>query len=275
MSSLFVLTSDMHVGSKLALCPPRFTLDEGGTYSANKGQLWMWPRWLEFWSIVQELKPKYDELYFGFVGEFRDGTYFTEQSITTNEATISKMVHAVLQPAKELKPDYTFVWRGSRAHSGNASFFDELMADGLKNKLNVQPNPTTGQLASWELNLWIEDVLFDITHHVSMGRLPHTEGPSIARAAKLLEANYGRKERLPDIAIRGHQHRMYDTGDIAPIRMITLPSWKFPDAFIMKLSQSRIPHFGGVIIEIDGGIKNVTKYKVSPRRQTAWKKKAS
>jgi hypothetical protein len=276
MSSIFALISDLHCGSKLALCPPAITLDEGGTYRANKGQLWLWPHYLKFWEVVKEKTTKKfmqsrPDLYLGFVGEFRDGVHFTSQSITTNEADIAKMVRQALQPAIELEPDYSFVWRGSRAHSGNASWFDEFIADGLKDELNVQPD-IDGRYAAWERNLWIEDVLFDITHHVSMGRLPHTEGPSVARAANLLAQYYERDERLPDVAIRGHQHRMYDTGDIAPIRMITLPSWKFNDAYIMKLTQSRIPHFGGVVFEIDGGIKDVVKYRVSPRRQAAWKK---
>ena len=42
------VTSDLHAGSTVALCPPKVQLDDGGKYEASKAQLWLWECWLDF-----------------------------------------------------------------------------------------------------------------------------------------------------------------------------------------------------------------------------------
>lgn len=279
--SLHVIISDLHVGSKLALCPPTARLDKGGTYRANKAQLWLWPRWTKLWELVGEMRQG-QELYLSIIGEFRDGIKFTAESITTNEADITRMVLDTLEPVKAVKPDYTFCFRGSQAHSGLAAWYDEFIATHLEKELNVQANPNTGDMASDSLNYWIDDILFDVTHHVSMGRLPHTEAASVARAINVLMARYGRKERLPDFVLRAHNHRMFDSGNLVKadlgngeqqaVRMLTTPGWKFPDSFLHKYSQSVVPHFGAWILQIDGDKVEVIPYREQPRRGKAWRK---
>jgi hypothetical protein len=151
MSSLLAIVSDLHSGSKLALCPPVITLDEGGTRRAPVHQIWLWQRWLSFWDKVEALRGRgkaRKELYIVINGEIRDGIKHSSQSITTNEADIFKICRSVLEPVISLKPDYSFIYRGTEAHSGRAGWFDELMADGLKEELNVQKNPNTKQLSS-------------------------------------------------------------------------------------------------------------------------------
>jgi len=104
--------------------------------------------------MVKELRQG-QELYIICNGEFRDGVHFTAESFTTNEADITRAVLDVLEPIRECKPDYTFCFRGSQAHSGLASWYDEFIAQYIAEDFNVQPNPNTGDYASDSLNLWI------------------------------------------------------------------------------------------------------------------------
>ena len=46
---LLRITSDLHAGSTVAICPPRVQLDDGGEYHASKAQRWLWERWKDFW----------------------------------------------------------------------------------------------------------------------------------------------------------------------------------------------------------------------------------
>lgn len=275
MSSLFVVISDLHSGSTLALCPPAITLDEGGTYRANKYQMWLWQRWLDIWERVEQLRGD-KELYLAIVGEIGEGHHHNSvQLISVNKIDQFRIAHKVLEPIKALKPDYTFIFRGTEAHSGPGGWFDELMADGLRDELNVQENPDTKQLASWYLNLWIEGIQFDITHHAKTGNLPWTGAGAVERGAIELSWYYlSRGEKVPQVAIRGHKHSMFDTGDNAPIRMLTLPGWKFPDSYLHKVAAGKLPQVGGYIFEIDGKkIINLEKIRKEAPRGKAWKKK--
>lgn len=278
---LLVDISDFHVGSKLGLCPPTVTMDKGGTYRFNKLQAWLWPHYTGLWKLVKEMRQGQD-LYLICNGEFRDGVHFTAESFTTNEADITQAVIQVLEPIKECQPDYTFCLRGSQAHSGLASWYDEFIAKYIAEDFNVQANPNTGDMASDALNLWIDDFLFDVTHHVAMGRLPHTEAASIPRAINTVIGRYGRKERLPDFILRAHNHRMFDSGNLVrvdqgdgtqhTVRMLTTPGWKYPDSHLHKYSQSVVPHFGAWILQIDGSEVEAIPYRRQPRRGKAWKK---
>jgi hypothetical protein len=58
--TLLVTFGDMHVGSTVALCPPRVELDDGGTYHASKAHRWIWDRWQEFWAEAQRWQERHD-----------------------------------------------------------------------------------------------------------------------------------------------------------------------------------------------------------------------
>ena len=47
---IVAIISDLHAGSTVGLCPPRFTLDDGGDYVSSPAQRWLWRNWNHFWA---------------------------------------------------------------------------------------------------------------------------------------------------------------------------------------------------------------------------------
>jgi hypothetical protein len=68
---------------------------------------------------------------------------------------------------------------------------------------------------------------------------------------------------------------MLDSGDNAPIRVLTLPGWKFPDSYLHRAMPGKLPEMGGYILEIEGAeIKEpITKVREEAPRGKAWRKK--
>ena len=82
-----IITSDQHIGSTVALCPPRVPLDDGGTYVASPGQRWLWQGWLEFIQYAKDLAQGYKPIavFNGDLAEL-DTKRRTNQLINPNKA---------------------------------------------------------------------------------------------------------------------------------------------------------------------------------------------
>ena len=53
---IVVVISDLHCGSKVAICPPEITISDQTTFVANKLQLFIWQHWLNFWQWVDDYR---------------------------------------------------------------------------------------------------------------------------------------------------------------------------------------------------------------------------
>lgn len=263
MSSIFAVVSDIHSGSKVAVCPPNVTITDGA-WTANKWQLWLWTRWVEYWDYVKFLRGrgrKKKKLHVGILGEIGEGDHHGSlQNFVLGDTDKQKDVAmATLEPIFNLKPDFMHIRAGTEAHSGKDGQFDETIAKAILNekKLNVVPHPVTGKYAPNKGDVKIEGVLFDLAHHGKTGNLKWTKLNGAFQLANTI--SYSRLERhealgdpVPHIAVRGHKHTYADTYKNARVRLICLSSWKAEDNFFHRIAIEDPPKYGGVIVLIDG-----------------------
>lgn len=256
MTSVIAVVSDLHVNSTVALCPPSFTLDDGGTYRASRPQTWIWRQWLSYWQTVREWRDSLDApLRIIVNGELGDNNHHhTTQLITRNEADIVRMAAEVMRPATDLlrEGDHLFVTRGTEAHSGPSASIDERIAADLGATPARDDEPP---VSWWQLRAEFDGVTFDVMHHPpgSGGRLPWTRGNFANKLAAIAYMEAGRKEQPPHLLIRGHIHAPADSQDTWPVRAVIAPSWKLKDAYAYRIGGGFLPVGGLIITCHDGG----------------------
>jgi hypothetical protein len=123
------VVADLHINSSVALCPPVFNLDEGGTFRSSKGQRWLWEHWLSFWQEVKGLEGRRVAILNGDIGEL-DIKRRSYQLISPNKAMILKMVLMTLEPMLEAV-DEVIVLRGTMAHIGKSAWLEEMVGNDL------------------------------------------------------------------------------------------------------------------------------------------------
>jgi hypothetical protein len=271
---VLAITSDQHCGSTVALCPPSIALDDGGTYHASKAQLWLYQKWLKFWEIADETRRGLGaDLYGCFLGDFTDGDHHgTTQILSGNPTAQAAVVNAAMAPVLDLAPDRLFFVRGTEAHVGKSAAFEERIALGLqKDGRPVVGDPATGTASWWHLRMEVQGVRFDFAHHGRFGQRPWTRGNIVLNyAAEIFYDHAAAGVPHPHVAIRGHQHRFFDTAAAHPTRVIQLPCWQFATAFIHKINPGALPHIGGLLVIVDGGVATVKPVMFTPDPAPAW-----
>lgn len=263
MTTTVVIVGDIHANSTVAVCPPVFNLDDGGTYRASKAQRWIWRQWLALWAEAAEARERAGgQLVLILNGELADDNYHpTTQLITRNPADMLKLSAAVLAPALELlrEGDRVFVLRGTEAHSGQSAHLDETVAHDI----GADAADEEGNVFShWRLKVEIDGVRFNVAHHPAGGggRVPWTRGNfanQLAARAAFECAMSG--EKPPHLLIRGHVHRPADSYDAYPVRAVVLPSWQLTTSYGHRIGGDPLP-VGGAIITCDRGRATVAKY---------------
>ncbi len=133
--------SDLHAGSTLGLHPEAgSTLDDGGTYHPNKGQRWLWAKWLDYWAQVKAVRGK--RLAIILNGDLVDGAHHNTTQVSSGNPVIqAEICRAVLEPAFALKPDCIIVTRGTEVHVGGSASEEESIAKSwIREGLPVVPH---------------------------------------------------------------------------------------------------------------------------------------
>lgn len=250
------IVGDTHTNSTLGLCPlSGVELDEGGTYKPNKVQRALWKAWEDFTDTVVSLRDLHGaKLCTIFNGDICDGDHHnTTQIISRSEATMFRIVHKTLSKLYD-ESDVNFVTRGTRAHRGASGSIEEKFAEDI----GAVKDPLGGSFSWGHALLNIEGVLIDIAHHATMGRLPWTmknAGNSLASRVLFQYAN--RRERIPHLAFRSHNHRYADSYTHYAVRGICLPAWQGVTEHIESIDPGAVADIGGAIVLCKGG-----KYEV-------------
>lgn len=255
-SANIVIISDAHIGSTVALCPPVFTLDDGGEYHASRGQRWIWDNWLDFLSRVEQLK----QPLLIFNGDMieADAKRRSYQVITRNPSTLQRLAADILDPLVKMASGL-YVIRGTAAHGGKSCHAEEELASdfGAIHK--------RGEAYSrYHLPLQIGSLRLDIAHHATMGYQPARSAIGTAEKIALYYMRTG--DKPPDIVIRGHQHRWGDSYDAYPTRVINLPCWTLATEFVEMKQPGSLADIGGLIIRIEGDKWEIEKIHYRPRR---------
>lgn len=263
-----IVVSDLHCGCKFGLCPPKFKLDEGGTYQSSIYQREVYRRWLEFWNEWVPEVTKGEDYIVVVNGDVIDGNHHNSTTqITHNIKDQRNLAVEVLTPivnAKKCKKLYMI--RGTEVHVGQSGDNEEAVAEAL----GAAPN-SDGQFARWEMRLIFghRKQIIHFAHHV--GTTSSASYESTAPYKEMVE-NYndnGRwsNEKPASVLVRSHRHRQIEIRVASKdgyATVLVTPSWqlKTPYVYRLPLGRSASPQIGGYLIR-DGGEDGVyTRFKV-------------
>jgi len=262
-----VVVSDTHAGCRLGLCPPSaIPLDDGGTYRASAFQAQMWALWREFFDVwipqVTRGEP-YDLVHNGDVidGVHHNSTTQVSQNIE-DQLTIAELIlRPEVDRCRALGGTYYHI-RGTAAHVGQSSVWEEMLAKRLGAKPNAQ-----GQHARYDLWKRVGRCLVHLMHHVGTTSSAAHEASAVNAelTAEYVEAARWRREP-PDYVVRSHRHRSIavdlDSAKGYAAAIVT-PGWQGKTPFAWKVAGARIsePQFGGLVIR-DGDEEHYYRRKV-------------
>lgn len=253
-----VIVSDTHCGCRLGLFNPaeRFRVDDGGFYKASEFQAQMWKLWREFWDewvpTVSRGEP-YDLVHNGDVieGVHHHATTQISQNIKDQLRIAERAFGPEVARCKQQGGTYYHV-RGTAAHVGESSVWEDTLAETLGAKSNAQ-----GQHARYDLWKRVgtpSGPLVHCLHHIgTTGSAAHEASAVNAElTAEYVEAARWNREP-PDFVVRSHRHRSIAV-DLNSAKGyaagIVTPAWQGKTPFAWKVPGARIsePQFGGIAI---------------------------
>lgn len=262
---IVAVVGDLHGNCTVALSPPSFTLDDGGTKYASRYQMWLWEKWTEFWAEVgKEKKRRRAKLTVVVNGEIVDDNKHSKtQLMTQNRADMMRLAEKIMRPALSVmgRSDNLIVLRGTEAHTGPSANLDEEVARDLGAVPSVVDDGEIVCSSWWNFRGRFNGVLFDIAHHAGTGhRLPWTKGNDANRlAARMVLQSVNFNAPIPDLVIRGHNHRDSDSFDNQRARAIIMPSWQLGTSFGFRIGGDWLSAGGLYVVCEPGGRYEVHK----------------
>jgi len=268
---ILAVNNDLHINSTIALCPEVFNRDDGGLYYPSPTQKWIWNSWLDFWGRVRKLKKKLRApVYSVLNGDLVDvNSHSHYQIISLNEFDVIDNAIRAIKPALDVS-DYTFVVRGTEAHVGGSSWFEEQIAKEIGAERDAKCNTH-----SWYwLEMELEKVGFGFAHQPCTNSFRRwTQGAAANRQAATLVYNYFGEDWYPEVCCFGHFHHDEDSFDNHPIRAIYLPPWAAHSSYDKRTRAWEIPKIGGNIFVIEDGKYDLEKVRYRPKRRSPWRPK--
>lgn len=264
---LLAIASDLHAGSTLGLCPPVFSLSEGGTYKASTAQRWLWRRWLEYITTVQDKAKQYGVGYTAILnGDVIEGNHHNTFSVISGSETVQmRVAEAVLDPLLQ-DADAAYFVRGTPAHVGEGARLEEKIADNWTNTIRDGDNASR-----WHLLLDVNGTLLDVAHHGRIGRMPWTR-PNGAHglAAAVIADCADNGQRIPDLVLRAHWHQYVDTfHNYNSTRLIAMPAWQLVTGYVQRFTPGALADIGGLIVTCwPGGRYELDVIRFRPKRAT-------
>jgi hypothetical protein len=262
--------SDVHAGGTTALAPDKIVLDDGGEYHASKAQRWLFQCWRDYWERVSRVRDDLKaELYTVFNGDAVDGDHHnTSQLASRNPNAQAAIWNEVFKVPMVLAPDHIAIIRGTEAHVGQSASAEERIADGLRrDKRPIITEPETGAASWWHWRPELQGVRLDITHHGRIGQREHTRASQIVLYAHDIHMAYTKNdERPPDLALRGHNHKVADSFDACKPRVIATGAWQLGTGYVHKVQPDSLADIQGVIVVIRDGAYTVEKVHFQAKR---------
>lgn len=258
-SKSLVIFSDIHVGSRRAVCSDD---PEDPTYKPNKFQKLLFGLWNECIDELQQ-KPRFKVINGEpFDGPNRKqtgrGQWTTDMAIQLREA--EKLIKLI--PGEE-----TILLQGSGYHvDSEGTSYEEI----LGNKINARKYSTYFEPSFAEdfAQVRLNGKLFSFTHHIGFARWAAYRTTALARE---MAAMHFVNEKLdhPSIIVRSHVH-YWVMVRFTHTFGFTTPAWKYPDKHLYRGGMGGvIPDIGcvEVIIEPNGKViiePHIAEIKVKP-----------
>jgi hypothetical protein len=256
-----LVVNDTHINSTAALYPPTFTLDSGNPYDANPIQRWYWYNWLDLMERIDKISGKKIGVLNGDICD-ADIKSRTFNVVSRNPVDIERMTVEVIEPFVS-RMDTTYMVMGTEAHVGTSGNIEEAIAKDLET-VPVSENKYLHDI------LWlnVEGVRIQIAHHCTAGGVPwNRQSPAANIAAKTIFEFADRKETAPDLIIRAHMHKWYDSYDVYSTRAIIVPCWQGLTHHVNKVLPGSLADCGALIVRIDSGMYEVEKINYKRERQ--------
>lgn len=233
---LVVLVGDTHVGGYTALFPPQFQLTDGNTLLASPVQQTLYAWWIDFWRNVH-VRRQGRKLIVVHMGDVVDGVVRRNVQSIGNIADQEHCAIELLTPVRKMADEWHQV-AGTEAHVGEAWQCEKRIAAALS-------ATTFGP----ELILDVNGVRFDLGHHGRVGSRPWSTS-AVGVVAEVLHDCMLYKWDVPRFVVRGHTHRVDDSGEANPLcRAFITPAWQLRNAFSYRYNSFRRSDVGGVIVD--------------------------
>lgn len=258
--AITAVVSDLHGGNLVALTPEKVALDTGQELGWSRPQRWLWERWIEYWAEIGRVKQRTGYPVVAVVnGEIVDKNYHpNNETATKYDPTLMDIADDLMEPLYEVA-DYAIVTRGTEAHTDIGSALDELAARRMSNSVHVIRDRKGNY--SWG-TFWgrIGGVTMDIAHHPGHGYMREwTAGGDANRLAATQVYRYAKMGLpIPQLTLRGHNHKATDSADNHPNRAIITPSWQLEGAFGRRIGGGFLKT-GGLYVLCEEGQYNVVK----------------
>jgi hypothetical protein len=248
------IVSDMHVGSKYALCPPVVDTSSGGEYKASPLQLEIY----EFWEqLARKWRNKFDCLVLN--GEPIDGPGKNgSRGQDCWDTDVKSQMRAANQCLDMFGKPTRYMTMGSAYHTTvEGQSIDEFFGE----KYGFIKNRKKGCYAPKKLTLNVDGIIFEFSHVAPYTRVWPYLAPSGNELKNLLAHAAAKKRERPDIVVRSHVHYAFDYRIGDSIHLIQTPSWKLYDSYILNKSPAGYidPHIGMYVVKIENG-----EYSVIP-----------
>ena len=252
--------SDIHVGSKLAVCSDD---PEIPNYRPNNLQKKLYEMWQE---SIDDITQKPDIKIIN--GEPFDGSnrkQIGKQSATSDILPQMKEAQKLL---KMIPCNRTLLIKGSGYHvDSEATSYEEIFAEliGAEDYNAYGTGERVDDFAMVRLN----GKLFNFTHHIGYARWQMYRTTALGREMAALHFQYDQLGGKVDVIVRSHVHYFVRV-EFAHTNGFTTPAWKYPDRHLYRQGQPPAPDVGcvEVIVESNGDIdikKHISKLKVHPK----------
>jgi hypothetical protein len=245
-----LVVSDTHVNSTVALLSPKAEISDGGGVILSRWQNELWEAWLDMILKVKVMSRKIP-LYVVMLGDMVEVDFKSRstQVVTRDKELVINNAIETFDPLMQIA-DKVFWIAGTEAHTGAGGEYERILADNYDNTEKVD-----GRNTSQYLRKIFAGQRYDFSHHVSMGGIPWTEKNAANKLASILIFEYAEwNEPLPHYAVRGHVHRVSDSGMNYPVRVLTAPCWCGPTTYIHRIGKGNVqPHIGGLLFKTRNG----------------------
>jgi len=246
-----VAIADLHVGSSVALWPPKIPLPDGGHYNLSKAQRFLLDCWKDASRRVRRLKPDVITL----LGDAVQGTSIRDGQLVTNRTDIQALAaYQLLKPWRECTKRFYMV-KGTPWHEGKASEALGLLSEMLE----AEKDPATKQRGWWEINLQLpggSGPVVNLSHHLGATRVSWYEVTTLLRDMLMKRSEearwYGAEGLRTKLFVRAHRHRCAGVFVAPDLQAYTIPAWQLRTAYAFKRSIVTLPHIGYMVVEWDG-----------------------
>ena len=285
MSTLITFVGDLHSGNVVALMPPTFTLPDGQEVKANRPQKELWRFWLEVRDMIEKPQMVFPQLsrrqktrkILVVNGDIVEGVHHGNVDLIDTRVDVQESI--AIENLEVLTPhvDNLALIAGTQAHSGIGFRSTNTVARNFDTDKFLLRDPERPDDHCWfHIRRSVENVRIDVAHKIGVSKIPWTQITPIRKAIITTIHNCAVEGMpLPHLLIRGHCHRVTDTGFTFAVRGITLGAWTWLSHYARTVAapEELVAHISALFVYIDGGSYSLEMKQFRlPSRARSWGK---